>query len=653
MHLFDWSVVIALLALMTYAAYHTKKYNKSVADFLAANRCAGRYLICVAQGIAGVGAISIVANFEMYYKAGFSAVWWQLIWLVVTIIVTASGWVLYRFRQTRALTVAQFLEIRYSKKFRIFAGLISYLSGIVNFGIFPSVGARFIIYYCGFPDTLLVYMIVLAILLVFALFFTFWGGQVAIIITDFIQGTFCNIVFVVVIALFIYLVGWSRIVESLLTAPEQSSMLHPFHTKDAEDFNLFFFLIISFGMIYGHGVWQGSQGYFTSATSAHESRMGHMLSSWRQIATTLFMMILPICAYTILNHPDFVEKAELIQPTITNIKDSQIQEQMITPLVMKNILPVGIKGAIVAVMLAAFISTHDTYLHSWGSIFIQDVIMPFRKKPISPKLHIYLLRFSILGVAIFIYCFSIIFKQTDYILMFFYITGAIYVGGAGAVIIGGLYWKKGTTLAAWFSMITGSIFALAAIVIRQINEYFPFQNKIISFVASQNGAVLSFYASILAISVYVLVSLCGKKTVFNMDKMLHRGKYTTDGIEKVKQQKPVNLLHRIIGMSSEFTLTDKIIYLATLIWTGLMVMVFMIGLIYNIFVDVGMEAWITFWKYYVLVIFIFSVITTIWFLFGGLLNLKEMFTQLKTQQRDDTDDGTVIDENTDSEIIDL
>ena len=35
----------------------------------------------------------------------------------------------------------------------VLAGLIEFLAGIVNFGIFPAVGARFFVNYCGFPDT--------------------------------------------------------------------------------------------------------------------------------------------------------------------------------------------------------------------------------------------------------------------------------------------------------------------------------------------------------------------------------------------------------------------------------------------------------------------------------------------------------------------
>ena len=97
-------------------------------------------------------------------------------------------------------------------------------------------------------------------------------------------------------------------------------------------------------------------------------------------------------------------------------------------------------GAFAVAMLAWFISTHDSYLHSWGSVLIQDVVMHVRKKKFTPQQHIRMLRVAIIGVVIFIFFFSLLFKQSEYIFLFFAITGAIFGGGAGAVIIGGLYW---------------------------------------------------------------------------------------------------------------------------------------------------------------------------------------------------------------------
>ena len=101
LHAIDWGIIGLLLLLMIYAATKTRKYTRSVADFLAANRCAGRYILGVSDSMAGVGAITIVAWFEGYYEAGFSLGWWFLIMALVTLVVSLSGWVQYRYRQTR------------------------------------------------------------------------------------------------------------------------------------------------------------------------------------------------------------------------------------------------------------------------------------------------------------------------------------------------------------------------------------------------------------------------------------------------------------------------------------------------------------------------------------------------------------------------
>jgi SSS family solute:Na+ symporter len=50
LHFVDWLMVLVPLALVFAIAVKTRKYTRSVADFLAANRCAGRYLVATASG---------------------------------------------------------------------------------------------------------------------------------------------------------------------------------------------------------------------------------------------------------------------------------------------------------------------------------------------------------------------------------------------------------------------------------------------------------------------------------------------------------------------------------------------------------------------------------------------------------------------------
>ena len=110
----DWAIVIIVLAGMIYSVSFTKGLMRSVTDFLSAGRTAGRYLISVSQGAAGLGAISIVSFLEVGYITGFSFQWWGLSQGIILLAITTSGWVIYRFRQTRSLTLAQFFEKRYN-----------------------------------------------------------------------------------------------------------------------------------------------------------------------------------------------------------------------------------------------------------------------------------------------------------------------------------------------------------------------------------------------------------------------------------------------------------------------------------------------------------------------------------------------------------
>ena len=151
----DWMIVVIVLGGMIYSVSMTKGLMKSVSDFLSAGRTAGRYVISISSGVAGLGAISIVMFLEMGYVAGFSLSWWGLSQGIILLAITMSGWVIYRFRMTRSLTLAQFFEKRYSRKFRIFAGMVAFFAGLINFGIFPAVGAQFFINFCGLPESFL------------------------------------------------------------------------------------------------------------------------------------------------------------------------------------------------------------------------------------------------------------------------------------------------------------------------------------------------------------------------------------------------------------------------------------------------------------------------------------------------------------------
>lgn len=642
--LLDWCILAGSLIFFMAMAWVTKRYTHSVADFLAANRCGGRYMLGVAEGVATLGAISIIAQFEVFYQAGFSASWWLMMTEPVFLVVALTGWVYYRFRQTRCFTLAQFFEVRYSKRFRIFAGILGFLAGIINFGIFPAVGGRFFVYFVGLPQTVSLggldvptFAIIMFLLLAFSLYFIFIGGQISVMVTDFFQGVLMYVGFAIILVYLLIFFDWSNIVDALQQAPAGESLINPFRSGKEEEFNVWFYIIMVFYMFYSCLAWQGRGSYNSSAKNAHEAKMGKVIGAWRTIVIGMVLVYLPICAYAVMNHPVHAEIAAQARETISTIDNSYLQEQMTTPVVLSKILPTGLLGLLSAMMLAAFISTHDTYLHSWGSIFIQDIVLPFRKKPLDSKVHMRLLKISILGVAVFIFLFSYFFVQRINILMFFAVTGAIFIGGVGAAIIGGLYWKKGSTAAAWSAVLVGSFIATFGVIVNHLwpawyDKDFPIHGQYFQAI-SMGTAVL----------VYVVVSLLGKGEDFNMDRLLHRGKYAIEGEssegEKLMPKKGFAAL-----ITRDFTRKDKLIYGIMLGWVVGWTIVFLAGTGYSLFVDdIPDKVWAGFWHFKVWLACIVSALTAVWFSIGGIIDVKNMFKILASKRRNYLDSGMVVD----------
>ena len=161
-------------------------------------------------------------------------------------------------------------------------------------------------------------------------------------------------------------------------------------------------------------------------------------------------------------------------------------------------------------------------------------------------------------------------------------------------------------------------------------------------------------------AVYVTISLVQNKT-FDLDRMLHRGSYAPEADNaSQKQEETCNATPestfrsclRKLGLSDEFSVTDKVLFGGCIFKYMTMWLVFLAFTLCNIFMDVPLKAWFTYWKTYVWLFLAVSVFVTIWFSIGGLMDLKDMFRRLKTIVRNDSDDGMVVDHhNRDEEEV--
>ena len=621
----DWLILAVSIVALIIACAWVGRLMTGVSGYLVADRCAGRYLLTLSEGVAGLGAITIVGTFEVFYNAGFVSVWWGYFLAPLGLFIALSGFVIYRYRQTRAMTMAEFVEMRYGRRFRVFFGVTTFLSGVINYGIFPAVTVRCFMQFCGLPDTvalggfdLPLFPALMALELALALGLVWLGGQITILVSDYLQAVFCLVVFLALMLFVLWWMPWADLMAGLSTAPEGKSLIHPFRAGETADF---------------------TSGYNASARSPHEARMAGILANWRALGQNLALLLMPLCIYAVLHNPAYADQAARIQELLAGIADPAVRAQMTVPAGLSVILPAGFVGLLATVLVAAAISTDNTYLHSWGSIFVQDVLLPLRRKPLAPAQHVRWLRGASLGVALFAFAFSLLFPLKDYVFMFMDVTGAIFLGGAGSVIIGGLYWRRGSTSAAWTAMLVGGVLSGGGIALQQawpghVAPWLARRLPDVAWLADHaakfpfNGREIMFGAMLAALGSYLLVSLCGR-TRFDLETLLGREARVSHHAESAPRFGWRERMAELLGKGPEFTRGDRFICRITIVWTLGWWTVFVIGSIYNLLVDVPASSWAAFWRWNIGLSVPLGIVATAWFLVGGLRDFRRMLRDLR------------------------
>ncbi len=660
----DWAIVALFVSALAASAWSMRRFARSVSGFLSANRLAGRYLLTVSYNMAQVGVITLVWYFQLGYDVGFTQYWWGYLEGPSLVVLAATGWVIYRFRETRAMTLAQFFEMRYSRRFRVFSGMVAFISGILNYAIFPGVTARFFVAMLGLPEQfgfmgaqLPTFPAVMAVLLAFAVFMVFAGGMLAVLVTDFFQGVFCFCTFVTLCWWVLLSFPWPQLEETMLMLPTGRSMLNPLGLQEEQNFNVVYWLISAFILFYACRAWQGDQGYNSAARDAHEARMGQLLNGWRYRTLMLVTVLVPLAVRAFLTHPEHAAASAGLQEMIAAQPTEALQAEMRVPLALGVMLPTGLLGLVVAAMLGAAISTDEAYLHSWSSIFVQDVVLPFRRRPMSPRAQLLLLKSAVLGVAIFAFFFSLHWQPGEYIAMYGALTGSIFVAGGGAAIIGGLYTRWGTTGGAWAAMLAGIGISVPGLIVLNAPTAWvdamaapdPALGPLVAGAfgwirANVTGMELSFVAMMASCAGYVVVSLAGGVRRFDLERMLHRGRWRVEGDASLDEA-PRTLLEKL-GFDRQYRGWDRFVAALTLSWPLAFTALFVIGTPWLLWrqssgqpvTDVQWSGWWQGWSWFILAA---STAVTVWFTVGGLRDFLRLRRDLRSFRPDESDDGSV------------
>ena len=429
-HLLDWIIVIFYLAGTLAAGLYGKKYVSGLSDFLVAGRQLGTFIGVATLAATEIGTITFMYYAELGYKTGFASFVNGLIAGLVMILIGQTGFIVHKLRALGLMTVPEFFQVKYSKNLRVLTGILVATGGILNMGVFLKVEGTFLAIITGIPLSHL--KITMTAILLLELAYTVLGGMVSIVITDFLQFIALSLGTILITLYSIHTTGWGHM-RDVVYANMGSQGFNPF-TNAQYGWAFIAFQILLW--LATDTCWQTTAMRTFSTRDPETSRKVFCWTGFIYLGRGMMPMLWGIAALAMLG------------PKVNSL------EAM--PLMLTRILPVGILGLVVSGMLAATMSVNSSYLLGWSSVIAQDIILPLRQKPLSQGTQVLLNRAANLFVSLFVLFWGIWYTLPGPTYFYLNITASIFLSGAFAAVIAGLYWKRANTFGGYCAMITGA-----------------------------------------------------------------------------------------------------------------------------------------------------------------------------------------------------
>ncbi|HUU51631.1 MAG TPA: sodium:solute symporter family protein [Candidatus Heimdallarchaeota archaeon] len=439
----DWIIVSIYICIPVVIGVIVRKYVRQLSDFIVAGRSLRLFIAIATLTGTELGLVTVMYNAELGFKHGFSAFHIGIIETVCIFAIGITGFIVYKLRELRVMTIPEFYEMRFSRNVRIIGGILLALGGILNMGLFLQAGARFMMGVTGYsnPAGLKLFM---SAMLIMVLIYTVLGGMVSVVLNDFLQFVVLSIGMIIGSYFAIREIGWSN----LFKAPEtvnSSSWFNP--VAEGSGFGMIYVLFMVVLTFSAGALWQSGT---LRALSAKTPKVAKQLFAWGSVsylARRVIPMLWGICAFV------FVSQSPKLLSSFQG--PDALNSQFGMPIFIAKVLPSGFLGLIAAGMFAAFMSTHDSYLLSWSSVITQDIIAPLKKEQLSDKARLLITRISIVAIGLFLLIWGLWFEAPVSLWNYMAVTGTIYLAGAFTVVAAGLYWKKASKTGATIALFAG------------------------------------------------------------------------------------------------------------------------------------------------------------------------------------------------------
>jgi SSS family solute:Na+ symporter len=461
----DWAFIIGFLVVSLSIGLIARKHISSVDEFLLVGRRLRSFRGIATLASTEMGLVTIIYFSEEAYSNGAVAIITGVIAAITMWVIGRTGFVIAHLRSLGIRTLPEYFEMRYRPGVRWIAGVLIFLTGILNMGIFLQVEGRFLAIAMGLPLSWL--PLIMGVILIIVISYTMLGGMHSVVITDVFQ-------FLVLLAgiILISYFAFSQAggINGMIQAVRDHYGVAGFNLKEAPRYGLLFILWTTLYYTSGWSTWQPVVQRVFSMNSIHTAKTLYRISSLFMFFRATLPMLWGIAALAILG----------VIP----------EPQTALPQMMIRIIPTGLLGVIMIGFLAASMSTYDSYLLSFSAILTQDIIGPLRKKTLTGSKKMILIRVGIIIIGVFIYYWGIYYQFTETVFRYIALTGSLAFAGTLTGVVGGIYWRKASTAGAYLAFLASAVPPLVSLVYTGISTTYA---GLLSFALAPVCLVLGSY----------------------------------------------------------------------------------------------------------------------------------------------------------------
>ena len=455
------SYCILILAIGLYVSRNKNGKKKTAEDYFLAGKSLPWWAVGASLIAANISAEQFIGMSGSGFALGLAIASYE--WMAAITLLIVAKYFLPIFIEKGLYTIPEFIEKRYSTNLKtILAVFWIALFIFVNLTTVLYLGGKALDTVIGTGDGSILITSIVGLAL-FAAAYSLWGGLAAVAWTDVVQVVvliFGGFMMTYYALLFVsgdansWLVGLKDVYNAV---PERFSMVlskGEIFTPNGKDA---WWDLPGLAVLVG-GIWVANLYYWgfnqyiiqrtLAAKSLKEGQKGLVFAAFLKLLIPIFVVLPGIIAYVMVLDPETGNFIKESLPSSFLASDGSISNDNASPWLIKTIIPIGLKGLILASLAAAIVSSLASMINSTSTIFTMDIYKSLINKQATDDQMVKVGRISGFVALMIALVIAPQLGSLGQVFQFIQEYTGVVSPGILAVFLMGLFYKKATNNAA-------------------------------------------------------------------------------------------------------------------------------------------------------------------------------------------------------------